>query len=366
MIKPVACRSGATGKYQVTEEEYIDDTLFSSLTWFDHWLSAFGEADSGYWSPPGKERTLRIPYLIQDRKIGIFQLRVAAGAANSHTPRFDACGRGLPTPGDLLDMIASLKVSGLVFPYITDDSKIGLLAQGHGGGWTFLDDCEIAPYIDCTGSWEAYLESRGKSRRTSWLYYERRALKSGSCFENLDRWEDIAANLDEVLEVEASGWKGKEGTAIRQSVPVLNFYRNFAEDFARQGKLRLFLHRRDGTIIAFQLCTLHAGVLSCLKIGYREELAKESPGQVLQLWIVKWAFEQEQVRIFDMLGPASETKMRWATGQQSLKTLYVFRRSPGGAILWLRYSLLPRLKQKFRKFVGEQPGLEEREPAVTA
>jgi CelD/BcsL family acetyltransferase involved in cellulose biosynthesis len=246
-------------------------------------------------------------------------------------------------------MIRDLKVSALVFPLLSRTSKLARAADGNDSSLSvFWDFCEAAPFVDCAGGWEAYLESRGKTRRNSWLYYERRAFKGGSTFESLSSWEDIFGQFDEILAVEASGWKGQQGSAIVQNQALQNFYRELCEEFARLGKLRVFVLRRAGRIIAFQICTLHAGTLSCLKIGYLEELAKESPGQVLQLQIIKWAFSQPDVKVFDMLGPASDTKLKWATGVENLFTLYVFRRSLGGGIAKLRWEIGPKVKAWLR------------------
>jgi CelD/BcsL family acetyltransferase involved in cellulose biosynthesis len=243
-------------------------------------------------------------------------------------------------------MMEDVGVSVLIFPLLSSTSKVArAVDQGRSRLSLFWDFCEAAPFVDCSGDWEVYLESRGKTRRNSWLYYERRALKGGCTFEDLSSWEDIEAQFDAILAVEASGWKGQQRSAIDQNPALRNFYRSLCEELAGLGKLRVFLLRRAGRIIAFQICTLDAGTLTCLKIGYLEEFARESPGQVLQLHIVRWAFSRSDVHVFDMLGPASETKLKWATGVEELSTLYVFRRSIGGAIAKLRWELGPKAKK---------------------
>jgi hypothetical protein len=328
-------------------------TLFSSQVWFDLWLAAFGGEQSGYWSFPGRENRIRIPYVIWNHQFGILRLKSAVGAANTHTPRFDVWGSDSPAAEDLREMMRALKVSALIFPLIAADSKLGDLAlRKHKGVWKFLDDNEMTAYVQCTGRWDEYLKSRSKSSKSDWLYHERKALKARSEFVQLSTWHDVASCLDEVLDVEASGWKGREGSAIKQSEAARKFYRQLAEELANQGKLRLFLMRRDLHIVAFQFCTLDSGILTSLKIGFREEFADESPGQVLQLWVLKWAFGQPTVRLFDMLGPVTATKRRWATGQEPLYTLYVFRWTPGGVLMWLRYSVIPSVKPKIFTFIA--------------
>jgi CelD/BcsL family acetyltransferase involved in cellulose biosynthesis len=171
--------------------------------------------------------------------------------------------------------------------------------------------------------------------------------------EALASWSDVGRHFDEMLAVEASGWKGRLGSSIVQNPKLRNFYESVCQNFAAVDALRVFLLRKDRRIVAFQICTLHAGTLTGLKSGYLEEYAKESPGQVLHLHIVRWAFSQANVRIYDMLGPTSTTKMKWATGVDELSTIYVFRQSFGGAIAGLRWALAPRAKAWLRQRLGK-------------
>jgi len=328
-----------------------EETLFSSRTWFNHWLAAFGAmSESGWWQRQTDEGRVEIPYVLQSRRLGPFLLRIATAAANAHTPRFDSCGSGVPKAGHLLAMMEDLRVSAMIFPYVSRRSRLARAMETSREDVRYhFDFCEASPIVDCTGNFERYLASRGKTRRTSWLYYERRALKSGCSFRELSRWHEVAPFFDEILAVEASGWKGEGGTAIAQQPQVRRFYASLFETFAYEEKLRVFLLLRNERIIAFQACTVHRGILSCVKIGYRAEFAKESPGQVLQLMILRRAFEQPEVRVFDQLGPASKTKMKWATEVEELTTLYVFRPTPGGTLARLRWQYGPMIKAQLQR-----------------
>lgn len=117
--------------------------------------------------------------------------------------------------------------------------------------------------------------------------------------------------------------------------------------WAEQGWLRLFLMRGPGgEIIAFQLCARYRGVVISLKIGQLAAYDRYSPGQVLQLQILRRLFEDPDVGIFDLLGPATAHKLRWATGREELLTLRVFRRSPRGELARVRFVVAPRWKAR--------------------
>jgi len=344
-----------------------DCTLFASRRWFEHWLTAFGDANSGVWASGPAEPHCLIPYRIESRRVGPITLRVAVGATNSHTPQFDVVGSRGPGVSDLHRMMSQLDVSVLVFPVISLDSRLAkALALPTPQRGLFLDDCEVASIIECAGDWEAYVETRSRKRTAEWRSKERRALKAGDRFQVVASPEGLGQAWEDLLAVEASGWKGREGTAMRQQPAVRKFYDAVLPDLAAAGKLRLFLHWRGSRIIAFHLCTLHGGRLSSLKSGYAEEFAKESPAQIVRWWMVKWAFENPEVRIVDFLGPLTETKRQWSTGVEALYTLYVFRRSPGGMLGWWRWSAGPRLKQWWKRASkrGEGPASEASEAPV--
>lgn len=325
------------------------ETLFASSTWFGHWLAAFGGPESGYWPTLTDATAPRIAYTIQTRHIGPLTLRIATAAANSHTPRFDVVGQSIPTQGQLRQMMKHLDVSALIFPYLSGSSRLmqSVTFEEKQFRWQ-RDVCEEAPFICCTGNWDAYLNSRGQTRRTSWQKYERRMQRTGGVFEVLFSPEDISPCIPEILQIEMSGWKGRAGSSITQDSATRRFYEGLSEDLARMGKLRLFLIRRNGQIIAFQLATLHEGILSGLKTSYLDVFAKESPGQILQYWITRWAFAEENVNTYDLLGPSSEYKLRFATGVEKLETLYVFAPNVGGIFAWLRWSVAPRIKHYLR------------------
>ncbi len=337
----------------IDQEETPPETLFASRIWLDRWLAAFGGQESGYWLPAVAITGPGIAYIIQTRQIGSIPLRVAAAAANSHTPRFDVTGQVTPTGPQLQKMMKDLRVSALIFPYLSCSSRLmGCVETEKKSFHWERDFCEEAPFINCTGSWQGYIESRGQTRRTSWQKYERRMQRSGGTFEVLMSWEDISPCIPEVVQVEASGWKGQAGSSIAQDPKTRRFYEGIFEDLAKMDKLRLFLIRRDGRIIAFQFATLHAGTLSGLKASYLDGFAKESPGQVLQFWITHWAFAEEGVHTYDLLGPSSEYKLRFSTGVEKLETLYVFAPTIGGFIAWLRWSVVPRVKYLWSKMTN--------------
>lgn len=326
------------------------DTLSTHPRWFEIWLKHFStQNESGIWQARDKSSDIRFPYIRKTPSIGRCTIPMASAAVNSHTPRYDVLGDDLPADlGPCLqEMMHELGVTMLQFPYLSPMSRLLTCVDDRRNGVLIhLESCETAPYACTTGDWEAYWAARGKSRR-EWGRRERKFMnRPGARFVCLTQWDEIAPLWRNILQIEASGWKGRSGTAIIQHDNTLNFYTELAQWWAAEGLLRLFLLYDDTTPVAFELDAEYNGILHCFKHGYLESHAKQGPGQVLRIQILRWAFDRPDVFIFDMFGPDTEAKRKWATHDEELMTLKVFSHSPKGYLAWARYSLGPRLKQR--------------------
>ncbi|GIK85356.1 MAG: hypothetical protein BroJett026_08370 [Betaproteobacteria bacterium] len=337
---------------------WADDatTLFASPAWFEWWMEAFGGGEHGSWRPP--HGAYAVPYVVRTRRAGGVPLRVAIGAANAYTPQYDTCGEGVPAVPELRRMLRDLRCAALELPFLAPQSRALRAASAGAARGANVVATESAPQIDCSGDWDAYLASRSKSRRKEWREKERALAATGARLEVLATWSEIATRFEELLDVEASGWKGRNGSAIRQRPHARRFFGLACPALADAGKLRVLAIVRDGRTIAFKLCTLHGGRMSSLKTGYLDEFASQSPGQVLQLWTARWCFEQPDVKLFDFLSPSTPHKLAWATAVEPLHSLFVYGASLPGALAWLRWSVGPRVRARVatRSRPGEAAG----------
>lgn len=329
--------------------------LSTTPEWFTLWLDAFGNAQAGIWRPAASATQIGIPYQRQSEKIGPLTIPCAVGATNSHTPRYDILGELTQPEATLQSMMAELNVAFLNFSYVALNSHLAnAIAHQPTGLLHHIDICESAPFVDCSGSWDEYWKSRGKSR-TEWGRRERRLMEDqGARIACLSEWHDIAPHFNALLEIEASGWKGKEGSAIVQSPQTLAFYTACAKAWAQAGTLRLFVLYLQDIPIAFEMNVQTGDRLNCVKHGYLEQYAKQGPGQVLRIQVLKWAFDRPDVKLFDMFGPATEAKMKWATGVEDLYTFRVFRRNLLGRLAWFRFAIAPQIKTKLRKLMAKK------------
>lgn len=336
-----------------------NEFLSTSQAWFDIWLTAFGAEHSGIWRPSQSGNNVAIPYQLAERHIGPVMIKIAKGASNSHTPRYDVVGE-LHDPRMLAQMMSNLHVDMLEFPYVSLNSRlIQALHRQPAGVMHQLSPCESAPCVNCGTSWDDYWQSRGKSR-TEWNRRERRLMEDRHArFVCFTEWRDVEPLFTDILKIEASGWKGRQGSAINQHQDTLSFYTQSVRDWAERGMLRVFILFLEEVPVAFELDAEINGVLNCVKHGYLEDYAKLGPGQVLRTQVLRWAFANPKVKVFDMFGPATESKLKWATGAENLYTLRVFRRSARGLLAWLRWVTAPYLKSRLTKIRGaRQPQLD--------
>lgn len=324
------------------------ETLSTTPTWFELWMRSF-EPAAGTWHHRGADSAVAVPYRVFRQSAFGLPIPTAGAAANSHTPRYDILGTPIDAVETLSSMMEELGVACLIFPYLSPCSRL-LTALSDTGAplWYSLEPCEVAPYVATSGDWDAYWGTRGNSRR-EWGRRERRLLEDGARIQCLQEWTEVAPIFDSILAIEASGWKGREKSAIVQSEDTRAFYWALAEQWAKDGYLRLFVMYLHDEPIAFELDAEFSGILHCFKHGYQDTYAKRGPGQVLRMHVLRWAFSEPEVKIFDMFGPDTESKRKWATDAETLQTLRVYRKSPRGTLAWARFSLAPRMRSYFRQ-----------------
>jgi CelD/BcsL family acetyltransferase involved in cellulose biosynthesis len=166
-------------------------------------------------------------------------------------------------------------------------------------------------------------------------------------FEVIDAADPDA--LARFFDLEASGWKGREGTAIKCSADTLTFYNDMAVAVARDGALRLHFLRIRGVPVAGSLSVVSATRLHVLKAGYAEEYATYQPGQMLLGAMLRDCMGQG-MREMD-IGDDAPHKRTWTSTIENHEFLYVFNRTLYGRLLYVyRAALRPALGRLFRRW----------------
>jgi CelD/BcsL family acetyltransferase involved in cellulose biosynthesis len=116
------------------------------------------------------------------------------------------------------------------------------------------------------------------------------------------RADDLEALLAEGFDVEIDGWKGREGTAVAAQSRVRRLYDEVAAWATAEDALRLAFLRVDGRAAAFAYLVTSGSRAYGLKMGFREEYARHSPGKLLVDRVLAWTHAEPGLERFEMLG----------------------------------------------------------------
>lgn len=170
-----------------------------------------------------------------------------------------------------------------------------------------------------------YLEDTLKPSRLKELRRLGRRLEDelGEPVELEDRADDPAA-YEEFMRLEASGWKGREGTALVSNDAHATLFRELCASFAERGRLQL-LRLGTGERTAAMQCNLRAGdTLFAFKVAYDEELARYSPGVQLEARAIGAFHEWSDVHLVDSCAdPDNELINRMWPDRRSIATIIV-------------------------------------------
>jgi CelD/BcsL family acetyltransferase involved in cellulose biosynthesis len=156
--------------------------------------------------------------------------------------------------------------------------------------------------------------------------------------------------LEKFYALEASGWKGVEGTAIKCHPATRQFYDAVAQAAARDGYLSLDFLELNGKPIAGHFGFNLRGRYFLAKAGYDEAFRRHGPGQLLVNEILNQTRERG-LREFDFVGPATWDESRWASARRTNYRVFIFRKSLYGALL---YAVRIASRDIVRKLLGRQ------------
>jgi CelD/BcsL family acetyltransferase involved in cellulose biosynthesis len=156
--------------------------------------------------------------------------------------------------------------------------------------------------------------------------------------------------LEKFYTLEASGWKGEEGTAIKCDPCTRQFYDAIAQAAARYGYLSLDFLELNGKPIAGHFGFNLRGRYFLAKAGYDEAFRRHSPGQLLVNEILNQTPERG-LHEFDFVGPATWDESRWASVRRTNYRVFIFRKGWYGTLL---YAARIAARDTARKLLGRQ------------
>ena len=188
----------------------------------------------------------------------------------------------------------------LVLPDIRLNGKFAQLARAVAIGENLpltVTDTFSRPMLESLLDGPTYLREAVSPQRLRELKRQWNNLaKQGSLAYNVARRPDeIRLRMEEFLVLEASGWKGRERSAMIMDRFRAAFAREAVNNLAEADSVRIHTLDLDGKAIATIVVLLMAGEAYAWKTAYDERYAKYSPGKLLVAELTEWHLDDANI-----------------------------------------------------------------------
>jgi Acetyltransferase (GNAT) domain len=323
------------------------ESPFMTPEWLSCWWHAFGRGEPTWLLLSETDGSLAAGAFFEARGNEL------TSAANVHSGDWDAVSRDEDARDQLWEELGELPVRclrllGMPEAGGADAAEVALQRAGYR---VVRDHGSLSPWLHLPATWEELIQSASRNLRSQWRRRRRALEREGALtFRTVTRPGDLAPALDDFLRLEASGWKGRESTAILSNPRTEQFYRAFAQAAAQQGWLRLHLLELDGQLVAGDYGCSFAGTGFLIKTAFSESHERFSPGLVLRGMALEAAIE-EGLGAYDFLGGPERYKLAWTSELRPRVRLFAYR---GSALP--RYVYRSRLHPLLRPTIGPIAG----------
>ncbi len=270
-----------------------------------------------------EERNLRLVVTrAQGSLTGVAPLALEAGGPGRHLVLLG--GSRLYEPGgwlfsseaalaELTAAVIDLRAPLLLHRVPRDSRLAGALAAfPRSRGVAIQRQASPSLAVNTSGTWSAYCSSL--SRRTlrkfsHGLVAAERALGPAHIEQLQPYPADVGPLLEMFVELEHSGWKGRQGSSIRQRQDLARFLEAYCRRAAERRELRILKLSFGSQVAAAEISVDAHGRRWVIKIAYCEALAVYSPGLQLTHASIRAAFEGG-MKAYEFLGSAEEWQRR--------------------------------------------------------
>lgn len=209
---------------------------------------------------------------------------------------------------------------------------VAALTASTARGLVVRRDSGASHFVDTRGSWDDC--SARFSKRWRWNQGQMRRrlereigpvrlrLESPSPSETPDALDRFAA-------LEAAGWKGRVGSALRHRPALQRFFSEYCQRVARRGGLRVASLLADGTTLAMELAVEAHGRLWALKTSYNEAFDRFGPGVQLIHESIRATCEGG-LESYEFLGSAEPWQRRWHPSERQHTVVAIYPHSVQG------------------------------------
>jgi predicted N-acyltransferase len=176
--------------------------------------------------------------------------------------------------------------------------------------------------LNVKGDADSYWSSLGNMRRNVRRYRKKLESRGQVTVEIRKGSAATEGLLAEYIALEASGWKGRIGTAMTTSP----FYATLIRNFAARDRWEWHIIRVGERIIALGMGVVCGAALMLPKIAFDEEFADCMPGSLLTAEVIKSGFSRPELDEINHLSN-SDWHGLWRMSQDKYVDVYLIRRS---------------------------------------
>lgn len=206
-----------------------------------------------------------------------------------------------------------------------------LTRASRGSGYVMSSPVPGVYYIPLDETWRQPEQKLRSKRRSDLRRRRKKAEALGHVSFEIVCPEPAAVDalIDEAFAVEASGWKGRSGTALALDEKQNAFFRHYGRLASDVGILRLCFMRIDGKPVAATIAAECDGAFWQFKIGYDETYKECSPSKLLLAETVAHA-AQAGLSAYEFLGNAPWIE-EWTSDIRPSLRLRYYPFNPAGA-----------------------------------
>jgi len=176
--------------------------------------------------------------------------------------------------------------------------------------------------VTLAGGFDAYWQARGKNLRSNLRKQRARLEREGVALrlEIVRAPEAMAAAVVQYGELESSGWKSAQGTAVHARNAQGGYYRAMLEALAARGAASVVRYWFGERLVAMDLCVEDADSIVVLKTAYDEGVgAGLSPTLLMREEACRLLFDEGRFARLEFYGRVMEWHLRWT---EEVRTMY--------------------------------------------
>ncbi len=179
-----------------------------------------------------------------------------------------------------------------------------------------LDEFERAAFMPTSDSKQYVLENLSKKFRQKSQRLARRLAEEGEVvYEQANEHSDFSQLAHQFLDLEQSGWKGKNGTALACDPSRKKFYLDCIERLSPLGQCRFLTLKLNDKPIAMISCISCGSRIQAFKTAFDESYASFSPGVAIEIHNLE-LMHAESITFADSCAASSESAMNRIWGQK--------------------------------------------------